>query len=59
MYPYIFLIMIAGFWFGSLRGDISGNIMLNEYLLNNPDTLMLLGFRLFWLRGLILILAVI
>jgi len=59
MYPYIFLIMIAGFWFGSYGGDIPGNIMLNEYLLNNPDTLMLFGFPLFWLIGLVLILAVI
>ena len=59
MYPYIFLIMIAGFWFGDFGGDIPGNIMLNEYLLNNPETLTVIGLPVFWLAGLLFSLGVI
>jgi len=59
MYPYICLVMIAGFWFGSYGGDIPGNIMLNEYLVNNPDTLILFGLPLYALIALVLILGVI
>ena len=59
MYPYIFLIMIAGFWFGDFGGDIPGNIMLNEYLLNNPETLTVIGLPVFWLVGLLFSLGVI
>jgi len=59
MYPYIFLIMIAGFWFGDFGGDIPGNIMLNEYLLNNPETLTVIGFPVFWLVALVFSLGVI
>ena len=59
MYPYIFLIMIAGFWFGDFGGDIPGKIMLNEYLLNNPETSLLFGLPLYWLVGLIIILSIV
>ena len=59
MYPYVCLVMIAGFWFGSSGGDIPGNIMLNEYLLNNPETLTVIGFPVFWLVGLLFTLGVI
>ena len=59
VYPYIFVIMIAGFWFGSYGGDIPGNIMLNKYLLNNPETLTVIGLPLFWTLGLLFSLGVI
>lgn len=59
MYPYVCLVMLAGFWFGSYGGDIPGNIMLNEFLINNPETILILGFPFFWLIGLIIILGTI
>jgi hypothetical protein len=59
MYPYVFLVMIAGFWFGSFGGDVPGNTMINEYLVNNPETLTVFGVPLFGLIGLVFILAVI
>ena len=59
MYPYVCLVMIAGFWFGGFGGDIPGNDMLNEYLLNNPETLTVIGLPVFWLAGLLFSLGVI
>jgi hypothetical protein len=33
--------------------------MLNEYLLNNPETSLLFGLPLYWLVGLIIILSIV
>ena len=59
MYPYIGLAMIAGFWFGSYGGDVPGNELVNEYILNNPDTSLLFRLPLYWLIGLIISLSII
>lgn len=59
MYPYICLSMIAGFWFGNYGGDIPGNELVNEYIINNPDTSLLFGLPMSWILVLILILSIV
>jgi hypothetical protein len=46
IYPYIFIIMISGFWFGSIGGDIPGEKLLNYLLMKFPDTYLVFGFPL-------------
>ena len=46
LYPYVFIIMVAGFWFGSIGGDIPGNKFVNFILLKFPDTYLVFGFPL-------------
>ncbi len=59
LYPYFCLAIITGFWFGGFGGDIPGNTILNEYLLNHPDTLTILGFPTYWVIGLFILLSII
>jgi hypothetical protein len=44
LYPYVFIIMVAGFWFGSI-GDIPGNKFVNFILLKFPGTYLVLVFH--------------
>lgn len=53
LYPYVFLSMIAGFWFGSFGGDIPGNNLVNYLLVKNPDMILIFGVPLWGLIGLI------
>jgi hypothetical protein len=46
LYPYVFIIMVSGFWFGSIGGDIPGNKLVNFILLKFPDSYLILGFPL-------------
>jgi hypothetical protein len=46
LYPYVFIIMVAGFWFGSIGGDIPGNKLVNFIILKFPDTYLIFGFPL-------------
>jgi uncharacterized membrane protein YhaH (DUF805 family) len=46
MYPYIFLSMVAGFWFGSFGGNVPGNDFVNAILADYPDITMLFGIPL-------------
>jgi hypothetical protein len=51
LYPYVFIIMVAGFWFGSIGGDIPGNKFVNFILLKFPDTYLVFGFPLILIIG--------
>ncbi|SDW83488.1 hypothetical protein [Flavobacterium degerlachei] len=51
LYPYVFIIMVAGFWFGSIGGDIPGNKFVNFILLQFPDTYLVFGFPLILILG--------
>ncbi len=53
LYPYVFLSMIAGFWFGSLGGDIPGNDLVNYLLIKNPDIILVFGVPLWGFIGVI------
>jgi len=46
LYPYIFLSLIAGFWFGSIGGNIPGNEFINNLLIEFPNTYLVFGFPL-------------
>lgn len=46
LYPYVFITMAIGFWFGSIGGDIPGNTFLNHFIERFPDSYLVLGFPL-------------
>ena len=43
MYPYIFLSLIAGFWFGGFGGNIPGNEFVAKLLVEFPNTYLVFG----------------
>lgn len=57
LYPYVFIIMVAGFWFGSIGGDIPGNKFVNFILLKFPDTYLIFGFPLILIMGALTIIS--
>jgi hypothetical protein len=56
MYPYMFLSMVAGFWFGSFGGNIPGNDFVNALLVDNPNMILVLGVPLI---GIILMVVIV
>ena len=46
LYPYIFITMVCGFWFGSIGGDIPGNTFLNYFISQFPNSYLVFGFPL-------------
>ncbi len=46
LYPYVFLSLIAGFWFGSFGGNIPGMEFINEILIEFPDINLVFGIPL-------------
>lgn len=55
LYPYVFLSMVAGFWFGSIGGNIPGEESVNWLLVKYPDMMILFGLPLVGIVGLITI----
>jgi len=55
LYPYVFLSMVAGFWFGSIGGNIPGEDMVNLLQTKYPDMMMLFGVPLFGIIAIILV----
>jgi hypothetical protein len=55
MYPYVFLSMVAGFWFGSFGGNIPGKDLVNELLIANPDMIIVFGIPIYGMIGVILV----
>ncbi|MFK5890803.1 MAG: hypothetical protein QM486_08740 [Flavobacteriaceae bacterium] len=47
LYPYVFLSMVAGFWFGSFGGNIPGNDLVNKMLIEFPNMPMIFGLPLY------------
>jgi len=47
LYPYVFLSLVAGFWFGSFGGNIPGKDLVNRLLTESPDMIMVFGVPLF------------
>ncbi|MBL4585528.1 MAG: hypothetical protein JKX84_00515 [Flavobacteriales bacterium] len=58
-FSYVFLSMLAGFWFGSIGGDIPGQKLVNELLSTYPDMIMVFGVPLYGLIAVVLITIVI
>lgn len=46
LYPYVFLSLIAGFWFGGLGGTIPGNEFVANLLIKFPNTYLVFGLPL-------------
>jgi len=55
LYPYVFLSMVAGFWFGSFGGNIPGIDLVNKLLIDYPDMIMVFGVPLFGWIGVIIV----
>ena len=55
LYPYVFLSMVAGFWFGGFGGNIPGKDLVNKLLIDHPDMIMVFGVPLFGWIGVIIV----
>jgi len=55
LYPFVFLSMVVGFWFGSIGGDIPGENMVNLLLTKYPDMMVLFGVTLLGIIATVLI----
>jgi len=53
LYPYIFLALFVGFWFGSMGGGVPGAEFVNELILDHPDMYMLFGLPLLGILGMV------
>ncbi len=56
LYPYVFISLFCGFWFGTIGGDIPGNILVNRFITEFPNTPLILGFPLVFIVIILLIL---
>ena len=54
LYPYTFLAIIIGYWFGSIGGNIPGEEAVNKLILNHPNTYLVFGLPLWGILGVIL-----
>ena len=46
LYPYVFLSMFFGFWLREIGGDIPGNVLVDEFIKEFPNTPLVFGFPL-------------
>jgi hypothetical protein len=46
LYPYMFLTLFSGFWFGSIGGDIPGDAVVKGFVAEFPNTPLVFGFPL-------------
>ena len=58
LYPYVFLSMVAGFWFGSFGGNIPGNELIDLLVQKYPNTILIFGIPLFILIILLVVISV-
>ena len=57
LYPYIFISMFMGFWFGSIGGNIPGEDFVNQLIIDYPNMYLLFGLPLFGILGVILVIS--
>ena len=55
LYPYVFIAMFSGFWFGSIGGDIPGDIVVEGFVKEFPNTPLIYGFPLIFIGIMLLI----
>ncbi len=55
-YPYIFITILLGFWFGDIGGNIPGEEFVAELLIDYPDMHLIFGLPLYGVLGALLIL---
>lgn len=56
-YPYIFMVMVAGFWFGSIGGDVPGDQFVDNIISEFPNTYLVFGFPLLLIIAAIVIIG--
>ena len=56
LYPYIFLSLLAGFWFGDFGGNIPGQDFVNKLVIDYPEMYTLFGLPVVGILGVIVIL---
>jgi len=54
-YPFIFLSLVLGFWFGKFGVESPGEELVNNLLLNNPDIYLVFGIPVFLILGAFLV----
>lgn len=52
LYPFVFLCLVAGFWFGEIGGDIPGQKVIDKLLIQYPDLWVVFGVPLFMILAL-------
>ena len=57
LYPYVFLSVILGFWFGGFGGNIPGEEFVNNIIIDYPDTYLVFGLPLFGILGVVFIMG--
>ena len=50
-YPYVFIAMILGFWFGDIGGDIPGKELVSKLIVDYPDMQLVFGLPLIGVLG--------
>lgn len=51
LYPYIFIAIIFGFWFGDIGGNIPGKEFISKLIVDYPDMQLVLGLPLIGVLG--------
>lgn len=54
-YPFTFLSVIIGFWFGSIGGNIPGEEAVNKLILDYPNTYLVFDLPLLGILGVVLV----
>ncbi len=54
-YPFVFLSVIAGFWFGSMGGDVPGEIFMLSLQDHFPEMILFFGYPLYLVLGVLTI----
>jgi len=57
LYPYIFISMFMGFWFGGIGGNIPGEEFVNSLNIDYPNMYLLFGLPLLGILGMILVVS--
>jgi hypothetical protein len=55
LYPYMFLTLFSGFWFGSIGGDIPGDAVVKGFVAEFPNTPLVFGFPLIFAGVMLLV----
>ncbi|RLD23812.1 MAG: hypothetical protein DRI71_04345 [Bacteroidetes bacterium] len=57
LYPFVFLSLASGFWFGSIGDDVPGEEIVSRLLIDYPDMILVFGIPLFVIIGAICMVA--
>lgn len=58
LYPYVLLSLIAGFWFGSIGGNIPGEEAINSLLIEFPNTYLIFGIPAIGILAVVVIMGI-